>query len=312
MSAAEVAATSTFTLSARGPRGQSHLQRQAPGGKASVVLGTEHVVYSCGTKESQYRVAVDAEAARITAEGSTAGARTMPEELGVRRRNGQLVHPSVPVGGFSSVQLQDGSGLGPSSYAEGIKEAQYAAALDPAAREESARTASAGGRVEQKWLGQSKRYSQPSGGGKATVSTDWQASLVHGAVPRASGNSPPPPSLSNGGQSPLKKEQPVGANSARFMSASAHSQAEASSAAGSVQQPVAVRSSRDSSIGFLLGEASGSSSSSSSGSSGEQQQQQQQHRSQLQQEQPLGGRGLLRVGIKGLEECDARIGARQA
>jgi hypothetical protein len=149
-----------------------------------------------------------------------------------------LVHPTHPVGGATTVRLDDGSGGG--RYSEGIKEAQYAAALNPAAREEAAAMDTAGRRVQPKGLGAIVRTTQPVGGrdtGTSAIVTGKYISDGSGgggggsstAATGRSSDSEASSSASHSASSPLKRSifspvpdtgaDAVGANSSRFLSA---------------------------------------------------------------------------------------------
>ena len=120
----------------RGPRGHENSKRPPPGGPATLVLGHDDSTYHCSTSESQWRPSVDPDMLTASKDIPVAGIRPPAWELGVRRRNEVIVHPTHPVGGAANVQLNDVSGT--SSYKEGIKEAPLAAALNQSAREYSA------------------------------------------------------------------------------------------------------------------------------------------------------------------------------
>jgi hypothetical protein len=263
----------------RGPRGQQGA-RPPPGGAATVSLGQDTLSYSCSTSESQWRPAVSAEEQAVSAGQAVAGGRVPAYELGERRRNGQVVHPTHPVGGASSLRLSDGSA--PAVYTEGIKEAQYAAALHPMAREEAAAMDTAGKRVTPKPLGSIVRLTQPVGGrdtgasaivtgryivdssgsGSGSSGASGTPSQQHNSSSSSSSSSSSTASLASGTSSPLKKSlfspvpesgaDAVGANSSRYL-ASAQQEAPAPS-----QQ---LRSRNDATgVGALLASGGGSSS----------------------------------------------------
>ncbi len=230
----------------RGPRGQQGA-RPPPGGAATVSLGQDTLSYNCSTSESQWRPAVSAQEQAAAAGQAVAGGRVPAYELGERRRNGQVVHPSHPVGGASSLRLTDGSA--PAVYTEGIKEAQYAAALHPMAREEAAAMDTAGKRVTPKPLGSIVRLTQPVGGrdtgasaivtgryivdssGSGSGSSSSSSSGAPGTPSQhhasSSSSSSTSASLASGTSSPLKKSlfspvpesgsDAVGANSSRYL-----------------------------------------------------------------------------------------------
>ena len=255
----------------RGPRGQAGGPRPPPGGPATVVLGSDSVSYTCSTSESQWRPAVSPEERAAVASQATAGGRAPVYELGARRRNGVLVHPTHPVGGATTVRLDDGSGGG--RYSEGIKEAQYAAALNPAAREEAAAMDTAGRRVQPKGLGSIVRTTQPVGGrdtGTSAIVTgkyigDGNGGGGGGSSTAATGSSAASvaSSSSHSAASPLKRSifspvpdtgaDAVGANSSRFLAAPS-------------EPALPLRSSNDrSAVGALVFGGGGGGSSGSSG-----------------------------------------------
>lgn len=245
----------------RGPRGGPS-ERAPPGGAATISLGSGAGMYDCSVRESQERIAVDAAYRAATANAFTAGARPPPEELGVRRRAGVIVHPSVPVGGHSSLELTDGSGIG--FYREGIKEAQSAAALSAAAMADAAQIPIAGNRVAVREFG-SRHGQRAAIGGKTSVDLGWNVSAPHAGPPvefdaPTSGRRGMPPS-------PSKVE--VGANSARFL------------------QPPDRAVGAPSSVGSLLGQGGAFAASPV--------------RERLRADQPLGGRGLALVGAGALD-----------
>ncbi len=157
----------------RGPRTAVAHERAPPGGAATLSLGSAEAVYVSGSRV-QERAAADAGNIAAAQAAFVAGARPPAEELGVRRRNGVRVAPSHPVGGHSTIGdvMADGSGLGPGSYAEGIKEAQYCAALSEGARAEAARVPTAGPRAPARDAG--VRVTQNCGG-TASLSIAWAA-----------------------------------------------------------------------------------------------------------------------------------------
>ncbi len=265
----------------RGPRGLEAQPRPPPGGASSLVLGSDTHTYECSTKESQWRVAVDPGAAAAAREEPVAGGRLPPEELGVRRRNGVVVHPTVPVGGRATLSLADGSEA--VTYTGGIKEAQCQVALLPEARAAAAALPMAGLRVEPKWLGAVARHTVAPGGREAY---DWgkggpNDATLDAPAEGSAGGAPPP--------SPSKKAQEVGGESARFLTV--------------LERAAAVRSSRDSSVGALLG--GGGEGGGGEGGGGAPMS----PRAARFRAQDLGGRGLRASGFAGgLDEPDPRIG----
>jgi len=207
------------------------------------VLGHDDSTYHCSTSESQWRPSVDPDMLTASKDIPVAGIRPPAWELGVRRRNEVIVHPTHPVGGAANVQLNDGSGT--SSYKEGIKEAQLAAALNQSAREYSAGLEIAGKRVEPKWLGSVSKHTQPPGGGRETQDILPVPSNRASTTTNNPGSPPRSPLKNRSHFSPVPEAGPqaVGAYSSSFLIDP--------SAAGGPAVPL--RTSRDSSIATLLG-----------------------------------------------------------
>ena len=266
----------------RGPRGQigGSQARPSPGGSDSVYLGGSAVgPYSQSTRSELEAIAVAPENIAAANKAFTAGGRPPPEELGVRRRGDVLVFPKNPPGGHSTIMtvLNDGSGLGPHAYREGLTEAQCAAALTAEAKDEASRVISAGPRVLREMHGP-RTLQTP--GGTSTVSLAWNTppSSCDAAAANDNNNyteqSPTPRTTGSAPVSPRRGNNEVGAHSAKFIA------------------PPVRATAPTGSIGGLLGSGGVFEGGGGGG---------QKRTSQL--EQPLGGRGLLNLGVY-LEDPD--------
>lgn len=255
----------------KGPRGLENQKRPPPGGVATVSLGNDTRTYHCSTAESQWRPSVDPGLVSASKDLPVAGVRPPAWELGVRRRNDVIVHPSHPVGGEATVSLNDGTGG--ETYVTGIKEAQLATALNPSAMESAKALEVAGKRVEPKWLGAVARQTRDPGAETQTMlpvpSTHPHARHQHQyqqqqgyagerqqdlSSSTSSSSSPPRSPLKSGmgrghfSPAPETGQDAVGAHSSAFLQGGTtqHQQQQHLAA-------VPLRTSRDSSIATLLG-----------------------------------------------------------
>lgn len=260
------------TLSPRLNTLKSPIKVRPIGGKTTVVLGEEVVTYETGVKEAQMRLSADPLVRQASNSSLPAGVRKEVRELAGPRRLG-------PVGGKVNVQLNDGSNL---AYTESIDEAQRRAALDPAARAEVMEQVPAGGRVDRpQGLGCKGRPA-------SKISLDWDVPQAQHSA--ASVRQPDSPRI-------LHPEQAVGGRSAVYL----RDASMGSVLGGDGRQAVAITSARRatanvSSVGHLLTRPADVAVPPPVLPP----------RSPLKRVQPLGGRGLLGLGLEGGLE---RVGA---
>lgn len=305
-----------------------------PGGVDNVVLGQEHVVYTCGVKEAQMRTALEPSLKAAALTSPTAGGRPAVVAMLDRER----AVPKGPVGGPDHLSTVWTDNL--PVPAESLAEAQRRVVFDPSAREDVVKQPEAGRRVEPKWLGESIRTTKPAGGDQS-VQLAWPEARVPHAVPvnrrlSSSGNQFAAAAESPAGVAPrprdsmgsilgassgeaveptmaaiqkrklLYPDQPLAGKAAKYLPGLDPARQGVLDAPGTaLPEPWSAPSPRGppaSSVGSLL----------SHGSEGEAAAPV--HRgSRLNKEQPLGGRGLLAsTGIAGLDAPVPVLGASVA
>ncbi len=191
-----------------------------------------------------------------------AGVRPAP------RQPRQAAH-ALPVWAATHVRLEDGSGSGPSSYSGGMDEAQLRAALEPAARAERDALPIAGERIQRAG---GLRVTKP-GGSRETGTYDWPTADAPAPFVQAAPDA----------MRIMNPAQPVGGRSAAYIPVS--------SVGGLLSQDAAAE--RPSTSGGRRTYASNA----SSGVIGALSTAPPPSPSKL--AQPLGGRSLLTLGVRG-------------
>lgn len=282
--------------------------QQGPGGTDHILLGTDTVVYECGTKEAHFRLAQNEELRRASASEPAAGGRVVARDMLSREGTGA----PRSVGGYDQMTptVFNDAGAGPGHYNEGMDEAQRRAALDPAARQGAVDMVMAGKRVERS--SQGLRVSRPAGGGE-TFTLGWGAEPVSTSA-RSLGAAPG--GVDSVGSRASRPEQAVGGNSAAYLPTAPAQSSRGSSMASILQQSAAGPSSTAQHAG--LRRVPGASAAGSTVAAmlhdeeGVVQHGYGAPPSPSRRQQPIGGRGLLVAGLYGLDEASPMVGARNA
>ena len=135
--------------------------------KETVTLGSDNVVYSCGTKEAHMRLALDPALAAEYAGAPMAGTRVAPVD--------RTATKAMNVGGEDRFLAATAThpGEGPGSYAISLQEAQRRAVFDASAREAAAALPVAGVNVRTSERG--LKVTRPAGGPQQ-VKLEWPES----------------------------------------------------------------------------------------------------------------------------------------
>jgi hypothetical protein len=123
-------------------------------------LGNEHLVYDCGVKEAQQRLALDENLKRTVAEQPGAGTRPQPRPRVLRQTIGGTDH-------LSGTLFNEPTPV----YQSSLIQAQQQSAFDPQARAAADIMLTAGGRVQERELGQGKP--SPGRTTKSTFEFSW-------------------------------------------------------------------------------------------------------------------------------------------